>query len=172
MTAPAVGFVLVVALAAAGLAWQECVLLVAALMTALRLALWWLGRDAPSDAWRLGARCLLAGSAGLLGAVVLGTLLLTSAALGWQPSHDHPGLAAAMIVGVGIIITALQASVLRAATEAALWLTAALVAAASLQVTVSGDGAWACAASGAGIAFVAWSSWRLASDGAAFLRFD
>lgn len=166
------GLALVVVLAAAGLAWQECLLLVAALMAALRLEQWQLGRAAPGDAWRVGARCLVAGGAGLLGAAVLGTVLLVSAALGWQPSHDHPRLAVAMIVAAGVIITTLQSSASRAVVEATLWLIATLVAMVSLLAEVSSASAWACAASGAGIAFVAWKSWQLATDGAAFLRFD
>lgn len=173
MTAQAaVGLALVVVLAAAGLAWQECLLLVAASIAALRLELWQLGRAAPSDAWRVGARCLVAGGAGLLGAAALGTLLLASTALGWQPSHEHSGLAISMILAAGVVVTALQSSASRAVAEATLWLIVVLVAAASLAAEVSSGGAWACAASGAGVAFLAWTSWRLASDGASFLRFD
>ena len=99
---------LVVALAAAGLAWHECLLLVTAALAAQRLELLRMERAAPLDTWRVGARCLVAGSAGLFGSVVIAMILLAAAAGWWQPSHDHPVLTVGLIAGVGAVITAMQ----------------------------------------------------------------
>ena len=163
---------LVVALAAAGLAWHECLLLVTAALAAQRLELWRIERLAPIDAWRIGVRCIVAGGNGLLGSVVLGAALLASAAGWWEPSHDHPMLTVGLIAVAGAFITAMQSSIDRFFAEAARWFLAVLVAAAGLLAAASGAGAWACAASGAGVAFMAWTSWRLASDGTSLLRWD
>ena len=163
---------LVVALAAAGLAWHECLLLVTAALAAQRIELWRIGRAARLDAWRIGVRCIVAGANGLLGSVVLGAALLASAAGWWEPRHDQPMLTLGLIAVAGAMITAMQSSIDRCFAEAARWFLSILVAAAGLLAAASGDSGWACVASGASVAFMAWTSWRLASDGATLLRWD
>lgn len=172
MGPPAMSLALVVALAAAGLAWHECLLLVTAALAAQRLELLRMDRAAPLDAWRIGARCLLAGSAGLLGSVVLAVVLLAAAAGWWQPSHDHPVLTVGLTAGVGAVITAMQLRVNRFFAEGGFWLMSVLGATTGILVAAGGGSAWTCLVSGAGVAYLAWTSWRLATAGASFLRTD
>ncbi len=170
MGPPAMALAFVAALAAAGLAWQECLLLVTAALAAQRLELLRMERAAPLDAWRIGARCLLAGSAGLFGSVVLTVVLLAAAAGWWQPKHDHPVLTVGLIAGAGAAITAMQMRVDRVFAEGGLWLLSVLGATTGILVATGGGSAWTCLVSGAGVACVAWTSWQLATAGAAFLR--
>ena len=163
---------LVVALAAAGLAWHECLLLVTAALAAQRLELLRMERAAPLDTWRVGARCLVAGSAGLFGSVVIAMILLAAAAGWWQPSHDHPVLTVGLIAGVGAVITAMQIRAHRLFAEGGFWLLSVLGATTGILVATGGGSAWTCLVSGAGVAYLAWTSWKLATAGASFLRTD
>lgn len=164
--------VLVVALAAAGLAWHECLLLVTAALAAQRLELLRMERAAPLDTWRVGARCLVAGSAGLFGSVVIAMILLAATAGWWQPSHDHPILTVGLIAGVGAVITAMQIRAHRLFAEGGFWLLSVLGATTGILVATGGGSAWTCLVSGAGVAYLAWTSWKLATAGASFLRTD
>lgn len=172
MGPPAMALALVVALAAAGLAWHECMLLVTAALAAQRLELLRMERAGPLDAWRIGARCLLAGSAGLFGSVVLAVVLLAAAAGWWRPSHDQPVLTVGLIATVGAVITAMQMRVDRVFAEGGLWLLSVLGATTGILVATGGGSAWTCLVSGAGVVYLAWTSWQLATAGASFLRTD
>lgn len=172
MGSPVIGLALVVTLAAAGLAWHECLLWVTAALAAQRLALWRMDRAAPLEAWRLGIRCLVAGSTALLGSVVLAAGLLAAAAGWWQPSHDHPMLTIALIAGVGAALTAVQPRVDRLVAEAGFWVLSVFGATTSLLAASGGGSAWTCVVAGAGVAYLAWTGWRIAGGGASFLRTD
>lgn len=163
---------LVAVLAAAGLAWHECLLLVTAAVAAQRLELWRIDRAASPDAWRIGARCLVTGGAGLVATVALGAMLLAAAAGWWQPSHDHPLLTVGLIAGVGAAITGAQTSVDRFFDEAGLWMLSVLAATTGLLAAASGGSVWTCVVSGAGVAYLAWTSWHLAAGGSSILRSD
>ena len=166
------GMALVVALAAAGLAWHECLLLVSAALAAQRLELLRMQRAAPLDTWCLGTRCLVAGSAGLFGALVLAAMLFAAAAGWWQPNHDHPVLTVGLIAGVGAAITAMQIRVDQLFAEGGLWLLSVLGATTGMLVATGSGSAWICLVSGAGVAYLAWTSWQLTTAGASFLRTD
>ena len=170
MGPPAITLALVVAPAAAALAWHECLLLVTAALAAQRLQLLRLERAAPLDAWRIGARYLLAGSAGLFGSVALAVVLLAVGAGWWQASHDHPVLTVGLIAGVGAVITAIQFRVDRFWAEGGLWLLLALGATTGIFMAMDGDSVLTCLVSGAGVAYLARTSWQLAITGASFLR--
>lgn len=166
------GIALVFALAAAGLVWHECLLLVTAVLAAQRLELWRMQRAAPLDAWRIGARCLVTGSVGLLGSAVLGLVLLASAVGWWQPSHDRPMLTVGLIAGVGVIISAVQHGITRIFAETGIWTLSVLGATVGAFAATADASAWTCVVSGAGVAYLAWTSWQLAASGASFLRAD
>ena len=101
-----------------------------------------------------------------------GVLLLASVAGWWEPSHDQPMLTVGLIAVTGAIITGMQSSVDRVFAEAARWLLSVLIATAGLLAAARGADVWVCVASGGGVAFMVWTSWRLASDGTSLLRPD
>lgn len=172
MGPPAIALALIVTLATAGLAWHECLLLVTAALGAQRLELARMDRAAPLDAWRIGTRCLVAGGAGLVGSTVLALVLLAAAAGWWHPSHDHPVLTVGLIAGVGVLITAMQVRAGRPFAEGGLWLLMVIGATTGFQAVTGGGSEWICLVSGAGVAYMALTSWWLATAGASLLRAD
>lgn len=166
---PAAGLAVVIALAAAGLAWQECLLLVTAAFAAQRLELWRLQR-APLDAWRFGARCLVAGGAGLLGAAALGVVLVASPADWWQPNHNPPLRTLGMIAGAGVFVSALQRGIKPCVAEAGLWTLSVLGASLGTFAAAAGHCTLHCWISGAGAVQLGWASWQTAVAGASALR--
>ena len=164
------GLALVIVLAAAGLAWHECLLLVTAALAAQRLDLLRMKRTVPLDAWRFGTHCLVSGSAGLLASAALGMVLLASAVDWWQPSHNQPLLTVGMIAGVGVILSTRQHGTMQVFAEAGLWTLLVLGAMAGIVAAAAGASTWTCVISGAGVAYLAGTSWQLAVGGASLLR--
>ncbi|OGA99971.1 MAG: hypothetical protein A3E25_13135 [Burkholderiales bacterium RIFCSPHIGHO2_12_FULL_69_20] len=66
----------------------------------------------------------------------------------------------------------MQLRVDRFFAEGGLWLLSVLGATTGILVATGGDSAWTCLVSGAGVAYLAWTSWHLATAGASFLRTD
>jgi len=89
-----------------------------------------------------------------------------------DPSHDHPVLTVGLIAGVGAVITAMQIRAHRLFAEGGFWLLSVLGATTGILVATGGGSAWTCLVSGAGVAYLAWTSWKLATAGASFLRTD
>ncbi|MCU0942378.1 MAG: hypothetical protein MUE35_07510 [Hydrogenophaga sp.] len=107
-----------------------------------------------------------------MGSVGLAVVLLAAAAGWWQPSHRNPALTAGLIAAVGAVITAMQMRADRRLAEGGLWLLLVLGATTGMLVAMGGGRTWTCLVSGAGVAYLAWSSWQLANAGASFLRTD
>ena len=156
-------------LVAGGLLWQECLLLAGAVLAAQRLVLWQGRRDLAREPWRVGLRCLLAGSFGLVGAVGLGVAFGVALAAGWWPAHLAPGPTVLLMAGTAALLCGVQAQARQCVAEAALWLPWLLAAAAALSAPPDQRAQWACAVSGVGLLILLGTSWRLARGGAAWL---
>lgn len=164
------GWVAVFVLLAFGATGRECLLLAGSLIAAHRFWLCHMERAVPLDAWRVGVHCIGAGCAGLAASATLGVVLLAALLGWWQPSHDLPNVTLGLIVGVGAVLSALQPTAYRAISEAVFWFVVTLVVAGGLWLSLAGHNAETCAVSLAVVAWAAYKSWKLASDGSSFLQ--
>lgn len=154
-------------LATLGLAWHECVLLANAALAACRIELWALRREAAVDLWRLGLRCLLAGSIGLLAVATLGVLCLFAAIAAWCRATEPSTLV--LVALSGALLCGLQSSARRVLLEGAPWLLL-LVGAAIVATRVAGSELpWTCLVAESTMVYVGSVCWSLARDGTAML---
>lgn len=154
-------------LATLGLAWHECVLLASAALAACRIELWKLRREAAVDLWRLGLRCLLAGSIGLLAVATLGVLCLFAAMVAWCRATEPWTLV--LVALSAALPCGMQSSVRRVLLEGASWLLLLVGTAIVARAAAGTDLGWACLAAGATLAYVAAVCWWLAREGTAML---
>lgn len=160
---------LVTALAVAGMAWHECVLLAAAAAAAYRLFLWRMDAGAPWDAWRAGLRCLFAGLLGLLVAATLCALIVAGLAGFWAMDHRNGGAVLALLTGAAALIVGIQLDAPGRWAEARLWGILLGGAALAFAAVESGYPMLPCLFTGAVAAWLAWVSWHLARDQASDL---
>jgi hypothetical protein len=153
---------LVTMLAAAGLAWHECVLLAVAMAAALRAFLWRMDVAAPWEAWRAGVRCLSAGLAGLLAAGGLCVLVVTGLLGLWVIRHDHGAMAVGLMTAAAVVFVGVQSSGARRWAEARFWVLLVGAAAFSLIAVDAGYALLPCLVAGGTALWLAVSSWRLA----------
>ncbi|MBI5716326.1 MAG: hypothetical protein HZC37_01410 [Burkholderiales bacterium] len=158
--------VLVTTIAAAGLAWRECVLLAAAAVAAYRLFLWRMDVAAPMDGWRAALRCLVAGLFGMVAALTLGAAVASGVAGLWSMSHEHTTLSLTVMVAAGGLITAVQLDNARRWSEALLWTLLVFGAAAGFRGAEAGYLLLPCLIVAAVTVWLARASWALARDSA------
>lgn len=158
----ALGVGIVATLSAAGLAWQECVLLAASAAAAHRLFLWRMDDGSPWDAWRAGVRCLFAGLLGLLAAVALLALIAAGLAGYWQMGHHHPRAALALVAVAALILVLVQLDGQARWAEARFWATVAGGAALTFAALRSDLELLPCLVSAGIGTWLAFASWRMA----------
>lgn len=154
-------------LAALGLARHECLLLASAALAAFRIDLWRLRQANDIDSWRLGLRCLLSGSIGLVIAAAVGVACLITIMMGW--CEEAGGLTISLIAVTGAVLCGMQTSARRTLLEASPWLIllgGAAVASLGAKETAT---AWACLAVGATVVYLAACIWSLAREGTVML---
>lgn len=160
---------LVLAMACAGWAWRDCMLLALSTVLALRLFLLHMDRGAP---WRAIAAAVNALSVGVL-AVGAGLALMAGIALAWlgwwHPTAGHPA-ALLLMLSAGAAWCCLSRSGRReAAEELRLWLCVLGGVFVAIEAQRSG---WAIApclfVTAVGMAML-WAGWRLATETASAL---
>lgn len=157
---------LVTALVAAGLAWHACVLLAAAAVAAHRAFLWRMDLAGPSDRWRAGMRCLVAGVVGLAATLLLGVALAIAAVAGWpmEPGVRPPALGL-LLVAAGVL-WAVQIGARRRLDELCVWGAAVALALLSMAGSRPGELLDSCLVSAAMLGYLGWASWSLAGPAA------
>ena len=158
--------VLVTAIAAAGFAWHECVLLAAAAVAAYRLFLWRMDVAAPMEGWRAALRCLVAGLLGMVSALALVMVIASGFAGLWSMSHQHATSSLAVMAVAGVLISAVQLNNARRWSEALLWTLLVFGAAAGFRGADAGYLLLPCLFVAAVTAWLARASWGLARDSA------
>lgn len=113
--------IVVTAIAVAGLAWSECLLLAAAAVASHRLFLWRMDLSSPMDGWRAGVRCVFAGAADLLLAMVLVGVAVAGLSGLWPMTHEHEWAALAVVATTGVFVTVVQVDRARRRLEGYLW---------------------------------------------------
>ena len=160
---------LAVAMAAAGWAWHDCMLLALSVVLAYRLFLLHMDRGAPWRALTAGINAL---SAGLL-AVGVGVALIVGIAVSWlgwwQPTAEHPAALLLMLIAGAAWCCLSSRDRLQAAEEMRLWLVALVGV---LVVIEAQRTAWSLApclfALAVGVAML-WVGWHLAMETASSL---
>jgi hypothetical protein len=159
-----VGIGIVVAMAAAALAWRDCTLLAGTAVLALRVFLIRMDSAAP---WRVLSAAVNCLTAGML-ASVAGIALMAevgAAWLGWwQPAAEHPELALSLLAAAAAWCCLSRDSREGAAEELRLWAVLLAGVAFATFARASGIAFAPCIfASGIGLAML-WAGWRLAAD--------
>ena len=162
----AIGFALLLllpaTLLAAGAAWQDCIPLAIAAAAAHRLFLWRMDRGAPWEGWRAALHCVVAGTAGLLAAVLLAVFVAGGLFGLWPMRHDHT-LAMVGTAALGALgLSAAQPDARRRRAEALFWTLLLGSAALALAAGEAGLGVWPCLYTLAVAAGLAHAGWGLA----------
>jgi hypothetical protein len=156
--------VVVTAIAAAGFAWRECVLLAAAAAAAYRLFLWRMDVAAPMDGWRAAMRCLVAGLLGMSSALALVVVIASGFAGLWTMSHRHATSSLAVMAAAGVLISAVQLNNARRCSEALFWTLLVFGAAAGFRGAGAGYLLLPCLFVAVVAVWLARASWGLARD--------
>ena len=160
---------LVLAMACAGWAWRDCMLLALSMVLAYRLFLLHMDRGLP---WRAVAVAVNALSAGLL-AVGAGVALVAGIAAAWfgwwHPTAGHPAALLLMLIACAAWCCLSRVGREEAAEELRLWLCVLGGAVVATELSRSGWELAPCLfASVVGIAML-WAGWRLATETASAL---
>ena len=126
-----------VGLAAAGIAWHDCLLVAASAVAVQRLFIARMDHGAPEE-WRAALRCIEAGLIGLLSALGLGAMALSALVGWWQPEHPYPNAALALMAGASLVLLALQSGEARFWSELRFWV--GIIAMAWLALWLAGRG--------------------------------
>ena len=160
---------LVLAMACAGWAWRDCMLLAVSMVLALRLFLLHMDRGAP---WRAIAAAVNAVSVGVLAAGA-GSALMVGIALAWlgwwHPTAGHPEALLLMLSAGAAWCCLSRRGCQEAAEELRLWLCVLGGVFVAIEAQRSG---WAIApclfVAAVGMAML-WAGWRLATETASAL---
>jgi hypothetical protein len=159
-------WVATVALAGAGIAWRDCVVIAAA--GPLALSAFYAGMDAsaPMGGLRAAIRCALAGIVSLLAAVVLGIVAMAALWGAWSPAHDHFNVTAWLFgLSMGtLVLTAGEEQEGRPPLHRWSIVIASVFASSAALLAARDYGGSLCAASLAVAVLMAAIGWRLLRD--------
>jgi hypothetical protein len=156
-----VAFGTAITAAAAGVAWQDCLLIAAAIVGAHRLAV---GNalDADAEAWRAALRCIVVGLAGLAAAATLAAVAAAGLGGGWAPDHPHRTIGLLLLFALAASLTAARARAGAAWRESRTWLGFGVAVAVAPALADAGVAAAPCLTVTGVAAVLAWHSWKFA----------